>query len=103
MAKVTSKLQLTVPKAVATRYGIKPGDELDWQPAGDIIRVIPPGKAPARAARRSVEERLNLFDRATQRQRRRQVAIRPWKRELRKEPDDRGWKREHLYTRGSPR
>ena len=42
MAKVTSKLQLTVPKAIADRYGIRPGDELDWVPAGDAIRVIPP-------------------------------------------------------------
>ena len=28
MAKVTSKLQLTVPKAIADQYGIRPGDEL---------------------------------------------------------------------------
>ena len=41
MAKVTSKLQLTVPKVIADEYGIKPGDQLDWVPAGDVIRVIP--------------------------------------------------------------
>src|SRR5439155_715229 len=28
MPKVTSKLQLTVPKAIADQYGIRPGDEL---------------------------------------------------------------------------
>ena len=39
MAKVTSKLQLTVPKAIADQYGIKPGDELEWVPAGESIRV----------------------------------------------------------------
>jgi AbrB family looped-hinge helix DNA binding protein len=34
MPKVTSKLQLTVPKAIAEQYGIRPGDELEWIPAG---------------------------------------------------------------------
>ena len=34
MAKVTSKRQLTVPKFIADQYGIKPGDQLDWVPAG---------------------------------------------------------------------
>ena len=28
MAKVTSKLQLTLPKAIADQYKIRPGDEL---------------------------------------------------------------------------
>jgi AbrB family looped-hinge helix DNA binding protein len=35
MPKVTSKLQLTVPKAIADQYGIRPGDELQWIPAGE--------------------------------------------------------------------
>ena len=30
MSKVTSKLQVTVPKAAAERYGIRPGDAIDW-------------------------------------------------------------------------
>ena len=34
MAKVTSKLQVTVPKAIADHYGIRPGDEIQWIPAG---------------------------------------------------------------------
>ena len=42
MAKVTSKLQVTVPKAVADRYGIKPGDEIRFEDAGEVIRVVPP-------------------------------------------------------------
>jgi AbrB family looped-hinge helix DNA binding protein len=29
MGKVTSKLQVTVPKAIAQRYGIRPGDEIE--------------------------------------------------------------------------
>ena len=37
MAKVTSKLQVTVPKAIAEQYSIRPGDEIDWAPAGDVI------------------------------------------------------------------
>ena len=44
MPKVTSKLQLTVPKAIADQYGIRPGDELQWIAAGEAIRVIPAGK-----------------------------------------------------------
>ena len=30
MPKVTSKLQLTVPKKIADQYGIRSGDELEW-------------------------------------------------------------------------
>ncbi|MEK7258043.1 MAG: SUMF1/EgtB/PvdO family nonheme iron enzyme, partial [Bacteroidota bacterium] len=30
MAKVTSKLQVTVPKIIADQYGIRPGDEIEW-------------------------------------------------------------------------
>ena len=41
MAKVTSKCQVTVPKAIAQQYGIRPGDDIDWVAAGDVIRVIP--------------------------------------------------------------
>jgi len=40
MAKVTSKLQVTVPKALAERYAIRPGDEIAWEAAGDVIRVV---------------------------------------------------------------
>jgi AbrB family looped-hinge helix DNA binding protein len=39
MAKVTRKLQVTLPKAIAEQYGIRPGDELDCVPAGDSIRI----------------------------------------------------------------
>ncbi len=42
MARVTSKLQVTVPKAIAKRFRIRPGDDIDWVPAGDVIRVVPP-------------------------------------------------------------
>ena len=56
MAKVTSKYQVTVPRKIAEEYHIRPGDEIDWVPAGEAIRVIPPGKqvAPKATSRGSV-------------------------------------------------
>ena len=94
MAKVTSKYQVTVPKAIAERYRIRPGDEIDWVPAGDVIRVIPGGK-PARTDDRQM--RLRLFDQATERQRKRTKAGKV------ERPQDRGWTREDLYDRGRSR
>lgn len=91
MAKVTSKYQVTVPRKIADAYAIRPGDEIDWVPAGDVIRVIPPCK---RAVALDRESRLRLFDQATARQERRATA--PWP----EEPPDRGWSREDLYSRG---
>lgn len=44
MAKVTSKLQVTVPRTIADQYKIRPGDEIRWVAAGEVIRVIPQGK-----------------------------------------------------------
>jgi AbrB family looped-hinge helix DNA binding protein len=94
MAKVTSKLQLTIPKRLAEQYGIAPGDEVDLQPAGDIIRLIPPGRKAGN--RLSDEERLRLFDEATARQREREKLMR-----LPAEvPAKRDWRREDLYDRG---
>lgn len=96
MAKVTSKLQLTVPKAVADQYGIRPGDELDWVPAGDVIRVVPPRR---RRPNLDAKTRLKIFEASEERQRQRE-ASRP-----RPAPAaDRGWTREELYgDRGLPR
>jgi AbrB family looped-hinge helix DNA binding protein len=96
MAKVTSKLQLTVPKAIADQYGIRPGDELQWVAAGDAIRVIPVGKNKPTDEKRTAQERLELFDQATQRQRRRQAKAGT----ALLRPRERGWKREELYDRG---
>ena len=99
MPKVTSKLQLTVPKAIADQYGIRPGDELQWVPAGDVIRVIPSSRRRRREQMPTVKERLELFDKATQRQRRREMALRK-NGAVPAKPRDRGWKREDLYRRG---
>ena len=94
MAKVTSKYQVTLPRAIAEKYNIRPGDDVGWVAAGDVIRVIPPGKQPAPEDR---ESRLRLFDQATERQRRRPSA----RKKLR--PRDRESRREDLYTRGRSR
>jgi AbrB family looped-hinge helix DNA binding protein len=94
MAKVTTKLQVTVPKAIADQFGIRPGDEIEFQPAGDSIRIELAGKRKPLP----VEERLRLFDESVKRQNRRQAG-RKWP----KNPPDRGWKREDLYERGRTR
>lgn len=95
MPKVTSKLQLTVPKAVADQYGIRPGDELEWIPAGDVIRVVPPGRPVAADDTRS---RLRQFDQASRRQRGRQSRL-----SQPRSAEGRGWTREELYGRGRAR
>jgi AbrB family looped-hinge helix DNA binding protein len=105
MAKVTSKLQLTVPKAIADQYGIRPGDELDWVPAGDAIRVV--SSRRDKSSGRSIAERLALFDQATERQRQREVnpdaADIPPEADWKPHEIERGWRREDLYTRGRSR
>lgn len=100
---MTSKLQVTVPKVIADKYGIRPGDELEWGPAGDGIRVRL-GKG-AKAVP-STAERLALFDKNSR-----------WLDELQSDElargknegvritrENRGWTREELYgDRGMPR
>ncbi len=95
MARVIRKLQVTVPKAIADHFGIRPGDDIDWVPAGDVIRVVPPRRQTSILDR---ETRLSLFDAATGRQKRRQRAAGRG-RMVR----HRGWRREDLYTRGRAR
>ena len=36
-AKVTSKYQVTIPRALAERLGIAPGDDIEWSQAGESI------------------------------------------------------------------
>jgi AbrB family looped-hinge helix DNA binding protein len=92
MAKVTSKLQVTVPKTIADRFGIRPGDDIEFLPGDGSLRILlAPERKPG-----DVEGRLRLFDQATIRQRERE------RQEDRIEVSatDRGWKREDLYDRG---
>lgn len=95
MSKVTSKLQVTIPKLIAERFGIAPGDEVEWEPGPDAVRVVP---AKSRARRADAASRLRLFDAATKRQRARETASQPSTAEA-----GRGWTREELYERGSSR
>ena len=95
MSKVTSKLQLTLPKALAVQYGIQPGDDVLFESAGEVIRMVPEGadRAPDSL---DVEARLRLFDAATARQEARQAERRA------RGQSSRGWTREELYERGRP-
>ena len=95
MAKITSKLQITVPKAIAEHYHIWPGDEVTFEPAGEVIRIVP---AKPRKIEQTLgtEDRLALFDAATARQRERERNARP-----RPAPPPRSWRRGDLYRRGN--
>lgn len=93
MAKVTSKLQVTVPKVIADRYRIKPGDEITWLATGDSIRVVKQGSASSKVG---VAARLRLFDQATRRQQLRDKGTAAT-------TGPRGWTREEVYERGRSR
>lgn len=91
MARVTSKLQVTIPKGVAEQFGIRPGDEVDWVPAGEAVRVVP---AKNKRSGMQTHERLKRFDQATARQHDREAA------HPLEAADERGWTRQELYERG---
>lgn len=93
MSKVTSKLQVTIPKVLADRFGIHPGDELEWVEAGEAIRVELASRSNLSEA--SIGERLKWYDQATRRQQEREL-VRP----KAVTDGDRGWTREELYDRG---
>jgi bifunctional DNA-binding transcriptional regulator/antitoxin component of YhaV-PrlF toxin-antitoxin module len=88
MSKITAKFQVTLPKAVADHYSLSPGDDIEWVPAGDVIRVIPSVK---KATSLSLEARLRLFDQATERNLGKAAV---------QSARARGWTREELYGRG---
>lgn len=112
MSRVTSKLQVTLPKAIADQYGVAPGADLVFEPAGDSIRVLvarEPGLTAAYGL--SLEDKQALFDAATLRQavrnRRHRLSLGAAKG---KSPGkaagrniDRGWTREDLYSRARTR
>lgn len=96
MAKVTSKLQITIPKRLAEQYGLVPGDEVEFLPAGASMRLVP---ARSRARQQlSPGEKLRLFDVATKRQQQREKTM-----TLSAEgKTGHDWDRADLYTRGKP-
>ncbi len=71
-SKVTSKLQVTVPKALAERYGIHPGSVVEWQAEQGFLRFLPPGRR--RAPQLEIGERLRLLRESRARQREREAA-----------------------------
>jgi len=94
MTRVTGKFQITLPKRLVEAFGIQVGDEVELVAAGNAIRIV-----PARAARSELtsEERLRLFDEATQRAKKRA------KQNKLPSATDRGWSRDELYDRGRAR
>lgn len=92
MSKVTSKLQVTLPKAIAQRHHITAGSEIEFESSGSVIVLRP----SAAAARLSTQERLRLFD-----------AVSEWSasRPVQPEPADtrRDWTRDELYDRALAR
>jgi AbrB family looped-hinge helix DNA binding protein len=97
MSKVTSKLQLTVPKAIADQYGIRPGDELQWTPAGESIRISLARSGIKAEHALTLKEKLELFDQGSKRLSKIQ------REHLKAGGQNRDWTREELYDRGFPR
>jgi AbrB family looped-hinge helix DNA binding protein len=92
MSKVTGKFQITLPKRVVEAHGIKVGDDLEVVSEETRIALLP-------ANRQKVEmgepaERLDYFDRATERQKKREQSRSVTS------GQSRGWSREELYSRG---
>jgi AbrB family looped-hinge helix DNA binding protein len=94
MAKVTGKFQITLPKALVERCGIRVGDELELRLIGGSIQIDRRKTAGGSQLRR---DRLAHFDRVTARQH-----ARPRAGSL-VQTRSRGWTREELYGRGRPR
>mgnify|MGYP001575703473 CR=1 FL=1 len=90
MSKVTSKYQVSIPRILAEKVGIRVGDELEWEEAAGMLRAR---AAALPKAGFSVAERLGLFDAATVRQEKRERAHRLPR------GKSRGWTREDLYRR----
>jgi AbrB family looped-hinge helix DNA binding protein len=97
VAKVTSKLQVTVPKAIADEFAIRPGDEIEWITSGDGIRVIKRAHS-GQDREATLAARLGAFDEATKRQ-----AARSGGSKRPPPGSGRGWTRQDLYRRGSSR
>lgn len=91
MSRITSKYQLTIPKAVAQATGLKPGDDVACEPAGTAIRVRPTDRTEESS--RSTLDRLALFDQATERERKRHRSADGGG------ESERGWTRDELYER----
>lgn len=94
MTKVTKKLQITIPAALAADYGIRPGMDVKIEPAGEFIqiRVVRSlQEAELNAAKEKVISLQEIFARHDKR-------IRLTSPKSTK-GSDRDWKRDNLYDR----
>ncbi|MCY4199475.1 MAG: AbrB/MazE/SpoVT family DNA-binding domain-containing protein [Gammaproteobacteria bacterium] len=102
MSKVTSKPQAILPKAIAQSYQIRPGDDVEFEAAADVTRILPT-RTKGQDKLLDVKTRLRIFDSATERQQIREINRQTQEAET---DDDssacRGWTREELYERGAP-
>jgi bifunctional DNA-binding transcriptional regulator/antitoxin component of YhaV-PrlF toxin-antitoxin module len=64
MAKVTSKLQITLPRRIAERYRIAPGHAVEFQPAGEVSHLVPPGRRRTAQLSRADVRAIDPFLRA---------------------------------------
>lgn len=88
MAKVTSKYQVSIPRRLADRLSIAPGDDIEWSIAGEELRI----SRPSPETSLSLEEKLAMFDAGTRRQ-----AARNRKTKTDGTRAGRGWTRDDLY------
>ena len=88
-----------MPKAIADQYGIRPGDELEWVPAGDSIRIELVRQKAKGGHELTTEEKLALFDSNMARIDRLQVKelAEATAKNTRITGENRGWTREGLY------
>ncbi len=96
MSKVTSKLQVTIPKAIADKYRIRPGDEVRWESQALGPLMVHEGTAVFGLTQEDRLAALQEFLRSAAEDAR-QKPYTP--------PKSRGWTREDLYEppRGLPR
>ena len=92
VSRVTSKLQVTLPKAIADAHNIRPGSEIQFESGIDCIRIVV-GKSRSEL---SLEEKLRLLKEARIRQQLRNKKFRRPNKPLKRD-----WRRDDLYERGT--
>lgn len=88
MSRVSSRFRVALPKSLARRCGVRPGDEIRWEAVGDVIRLVLRAR---KVHSRDIDKRISSFDQASKRQAERE----------RNQQAVRGWSREDLYDRDS--
>jgi len=92
VSRVTSKLQVTLPKAIADLHHVRPGSEIQFESGIDCIRIVV-GKSRLELP---LEEKLRLLKEMRKRQQLRNNDFRRPAKAVR-----RGWVRDDLYQRGA--